>query len=182
MKSGKLITLTLAGVSLALTGCRRSATTGLHETEVLPPGDLPRDLRSSLPAYSPNPGDDPSAAPLNAYDPHLGYFHRPCNAWYPYPYGHYDSRWGYYRCGRWYRSNPLTTGYPGSSGANFWNPGRSLSPGTAGGGDLSGEPPTAGAPTHKGIPAAQAQSLRTTVTSRGGFGSTGGRNSFFSGS
>jgi hypothetical protein len=182
MRSGKIITLTLAGVGLALTGCRRSTATGLHETEILPPGDLSRELRSSLPAYSPNQGGDDSLTPLNAYDPRLGYFHRPCNAWYPYPYGHHDPRWGYYRCGRWYRSHTHVTGYGGTSGSNVWNPGRPLSPTASNGDDLSGATSTAGAPTHKGISSTEAQSLRSSMTSRGGFGSTGRRSSFFSGS
>lgn len=94
MKSGKLITLTLAGISLALTGCRRSVAPSPHETEILQPGELSSSQRSSLPTYYPDQGGALSDAPHNAYDPRLGYFHRPCNAWYPYPYDHYDSRWG----------------------------------------------------------------------------------------
>lgn len=180
MKSGKLITLTLAGISLALTGCRRSLNPGPHETEILQPGELSSSQRSSLPTYYPDQGGALSDAPHNAYDPRLGYFHRPCNAWYPYPYDHYDSRWGYYRCGRWYPARGLQTGHAATSGLNARNPGLPLSPTSPD--DPNRPSATPGAPTNKGIATADADAIRSSATSRGGFGSTGRRTSFFSGS
>jgi hypothetical protein len=38
----------------------------------------------------------------NYYLPGVGYYHAPFNAWYPYPYNHYDPALGrYYFGGRW---------------------------------------------------------------------------------
>lgn len=186
MKSGKLITLTLAGISLALTGCRRATPFGPHGTEILPPGDLSQEMRSSLPAFAAEQSGALANPPLNAYDPHLGYFHSSCNAWFPYPYGHYDSRWGYYRCGKWYRSHKRPFYSSGTHTTTGRNQGLQplSSPGTAAtaASDDLDSSPTAGAPMHAGVPASNAEATRTNSTSRGGFGSTGRRSSFSSSS
>jgi hypothetical protein len=158
MKRSRIVILTLAGVSLGLTGCRRPpAIRG-----ILPPDQLPPAFRASLPiGYV--PGSDVSAAepPHNAYDPRLGYYHEPCRAWFPYPYNHHDSRWGYYRCGRWSRSSRVWSRPIGSS--RFVNPPVE---------DLySPQPP--GAPQHAGVAHADATRTLSGSTHRGGFGGTG---------
>lgn len=181
MKSGKLITLTLAGISLALTGCRRGSSFAPHQSEIIPPADLPQEMRSSLPVYSADQVGALTNPPLNAYDPSLGYFHQSCNAWYPLPYGHYDTRWGYYRCGNWYRSHFTNRNYyPGYNGATDRNR-LPVAPSSGESSDLADSTPTAGAPNHIGIPSTSAESVRSNLSSRGGFGSTGRRSSFFSG-
>lgn len=205
MKRSKAVMLTLAGVSLGVTGCRREAEpVNVHSTPVLPPEALSPAMRASLPAFVPGQDVSRQIPPHNAYDPQLGYYHQPCSGWFPYPYDHYDSRWGYYRCGRWSRYHS-TRVYPSSSTWHRTGPvgyggtvaaglsdGTSNSPTTSAGangkpgtaaapsGDYSTQP--AGAPVHTGVPHTQATTTRSAFTSRGGFGSTGRSFGFFSGS
>jgi len=180
MKPGRIITLTLAGISLGVTGCRRGSYHGPHGTDILAPGDLPQDLRQTLPAFSAEGPGALANPPHNAYEPHLGYFHRPCEAWFPYPYGHYDPRWGYYRCGRWYSSkDDYHDSRPGHL-SRHWRPSGGVSP-TDGTPVGAGEAQPSGAPLHAGVPTAQAEATRSNLTSRGGFGGTGRRSSSFSG-
>lgn len=157
MKRSRIVLLTLAGVSLGFTGCRRSPGAG----GILSPDQLPPAFRASLPnGYV--PGTDVSAGepPHNAYDPRLGYFHEPCQAWYPYPYNHHDLRWGYYRCGRWFGSSRVWSrpvGFSRTSGAPVE--------------DYSPQPP--GAPQHAGLAHSDASRSLAGSTHRGGFGGTG---------
>lgn len=171
MKRSRVVALTLAGISLSLTGCRRSSTGGpsdVHGGTILPPSSLNPNFRSTLPAFLPGQDVSRQSPPLNAYDPQLGYYHLPCSGWFPYPYDHYDSRWGYYRCGRWSKSHSGTH----HSSTRFGNVGRSFTniP------DTDAVQP-ASAPLHAGVPHSQASSTRLGSVSRGGFGSTG-RSSF----
>jgi hypothetical protein len=185
MKRSKVIMLTLAGVSLGVTGCRRAPTpepVPVHSTAVLPPGALSPELRASLPAFVAGEDVSRQSPPHNAYDPHLGYYHQPCAGWFPYPYDYYDSNWGYYRCGRWSRYHS-TRRYPFNS--TYYRSGpysttttSSAAPSTLS--DYTTQPP--GAPTHTGVPQSQAGVTRSAFTSRGGFGRTGFFSGMFSGS
>ncbi|MEQ1750028.1 MAG: hypothetical protein ABL974_11430 [Prosthecobacter sp.] len=182
MKRSRVVALTLAGISLSLTGCRRStysASSDVHGTSILPPSGLNPDMRSCLPTFVPGQDVSGQSPPLNAYDPQLGYYHLPCTAWFPYPYDHYDSRWGYYRCGRWSKNRSTvhhSSGYYGGLGRPFTGTNSMTS--SHADGDLA-QPP--GAPLHSGVPHSQASSTRLGSTSRGGFGSTGrSSSSFFS--
>lgn len=191
MKRSNVIILTLAGVGLAATRCHRAPASHtpayVHSTAVLPPSALTPDMRASLPAFVAGQDVSRQATPHNAYDPQLGYYHQPCSAWFPYPYDHYDSRWGYYRCGRWSRYHS-THAY--SSSSTYYRPGRPSTPSTPApaSGDYAIQP--AGAPIHNGVPqhqatatrAAFASSAHSSSTSRAGFGSTGHFSGFFSGS
>lgn len=172
MKRSRSVVVTLAGISLSLTGCRRAAEpAGLG---VMKKEALPAEMRDKLPVFY--PGQNPSAEnpPLNAYDPHLGYYHRPCLAWYPYPYDYYDARWGYYRCGKWSR-HAASGGVRGYGGI-----GRGMGSIGSGVGDYTTQP--VGAPVHEGVSQGQATAKRSALVSRGGFGSTGRSwSSFFSG-
>jgi hypothetical protein len=192
--------LTLAGVSLGVTGCRREAAPQrIHDSAILPPESLNSEMRSSLPAFRSSGDLSREVPPHNAYDPQLGYFHAPCAGWYPYPYDHYDSRWGYYRCGKWsryhstqayhstssyYRSgyrngvHPLTTGAVTSSAASdpATRPGVFTPPAD----DYSTQP--TGAPSHSGVQHSDASRTIASTSSRGGFGSTGRSSSSSSGS
>lgn len=206
MKRSKVVMLTLAGVGLGVTGCRREPQeVNVHSTAVLPPEALSPAMRASLPAFVPGQDVTRQIPPHNAYDPKLGYYHQPCSGWFPYPYDHYDSRWGYYRCGRWSRYHS-TQAYPSSSiwyraGSHGFgsvipmgspsstvpspastNTGISAKPSTPASptGDYALQP--SGAPIHNGVPHSQATATRSAFTSRGGFGSTGRSSSFFSGS
>lgn len=166
MKRSQIVILTMAGVSLGLTGCRRQSALG----SIIPPEQLPPALRATLPTgYV--PGSDISAGrpPHNAYDARLGYYHEPCNAWFPYPYNHHDPRWGYYRCGRW------------SSRTRTYTRPIGLYPGIPGGGSVASAPQPsedfgpqpANAPIHSGIAHADATKAASGTTHRGGFGGTG---------
>lgn len=188
MKRSNVIILTLAGVGLAATRCHRQPTAytpaHVHSTAVLPPSSLSPEMRASLPAFAAGQNVSSQATPHNAYDPQLGYYHQPCSAWFPYPYDHYDSRWGYYRCGRWSRKHS-THAY--SSSSSYYRPGIGFRPSTPipTGGDYTTQP--AGAPVHTGVPQSQATATRAAfssshASSRGGFGSTGHFSGFFSGS
>ncbi len=181
MKRSRVVALTLAGVSLSLTGCRRSSTGGpsdVHGGTILPPSALNPSFRSTLPAFLPGQDVSRQSPPLNAYDPQLGYYHLPCSAWFPYPYDHYDSRWGYYRCGRWSKNSSTHR-----SSSHYGNVGRSLtgsSTSSMSNYDTDSVQP-AGAPLHSGVHHSMASSTRTGSISRGGFGSTGrSSSSFFS--
>jgi hypothetical protein len=153
---------------------------------VLPLSALPAAMRATIPAFTPGQNVTAQNPPLNAYDPQLGYYHLPCTAWFPYPYDYYDSRWGYYRCGKWSRhrsSGPYGTGYRTGSRV-----GRGVAGGPNGGGVSTGDDDyatqPAGAPVHSGVPHAMATATRAGLVSRGGFGGTG-KSSFsryFSGS
>ncbi len=178
MKRSQIVVLTLAGVGLGLTGCRRQT---LHTAGrgILPPDQLPPAMRASLPSYYPSGGDLSSTQPPhNAYDARLGYFHAPCHAWFPYPYNHHDPRWGYYRCGRWsreFRHFAYTPGLRlGSPGAL---PIRSPLPASE---DFGPQPP--GAPIHSGVAHADATKTVAGTTHRGGFGGTGHASSSHSSS
>jgi hypothetical protein len=185
MKRSRTIALTLAGISLGLTGCRRGEGPG-GGTGVLPLSALPAEMRAKIPSFTPGQNVTAENPPLNAYDPYLGYYHQPCSAWFPYPYDHYDSRWGYYRCGKWSRhasTHRHGTGYR-SGGAGLIRPMAAGSsdgggPVSTGDGDYTTQP--AGAPVHAGVPQGQATAARAGLVSRGGFGSTGkSSGSFFS--
>jgi hypothetical protein len=176
MKRSRVVALTLAGVSLSLTGCRRTTSyrTEPHNTPILPPTSLSPTMRGSLPAFVPGQNVSAQNPPLNAYDPELGYYHTPCSGWFPYPYDHYDSRWGYYRCGRWTKTTNSAMNRNGFSNVGS----RPFTSGHTSADDLT-QP--AGAPIHGGIPHSQATSTRSSSISRGGFGSTGrSSSSFFS--
>jgi len=160
-------------------------------------------MRASLPAFVPGHDVSRQIPPHNAYDPQLGYYHQPCAGWFPYPYDHKDSRWGYYRCGRW-SLHHSTQAYPMSS---IWYRGGALghSGGLPMGSPISTPPPATthagvtakpstsvpgmndyalqppGAPIHNGVPQSQATVTRSAFTNRGGFGSTGHSSGFFSG-
>ena len=187
MKRSKVIMLTLAGVSLGVTGCRRAPTPApvpVHSLPVLPPGALSPELRASLPAFAVGEDVSRQSPPHNAYDQHLGYYHLPCAAWFPYPYDYYDSRWGYFRCGLWSRYHS-TRVYPSSSlfyrvgphsGYGTTTPGTSPSALS----DYTTQP--SGAPIHIGVQQSQATTTRSAFTSRGGFGRTGFFSGMFSGS
>ncbi len=197
MKRSRLIVLTMAGVSLGSTGCRRdssSASSYPRElTPILNPAALNPQLRQSLPAYQPGVSAAGSQIPHNAYDPSLGYYHQPCSAWFPYPYDYHDRRWGWYRCGKWSRHS-ASTPYRHSSGYTYYRP----NPQSTSQPDYTQQP--AGAPQHEGVPHSAAERVRSqnagrpwihsdagsSAVSRGGFGSTGhgssGFSSFFSGS
>lgn len=112
MKRSRLIVLTMAGVSLGSTGCRRDASRVSSDqresTPILNPTALNAQLRQSLPAYQPGVSAAGTQIPHNAYDPSLGYYHQPCSAWFPYPYDYHDARWGWYRCGKWSRHSAST--------------------------------------------------------------------------
>lgn len=189
--------LTLAGVSLGLTGCRRSQTTDFHlahGTQILRPEALSPEFRASLPKFFPGTDVSREVPPHNAYDPQLGYYHAPCAGWFPYPYDHHDSRWGYYRCGKWSRhhsthayhsSSPYYRGgvHPFIGGTSLVAPSTSTTTNPADfkppAGDYSQQP--AGAPVHSGVQHSQATKTITSITSRGGFGSTGRSSGFSSG-
>lgn len=190
--------LTLAGVSLGVTGCRRSHEPDIspvHGTQILRPEALSPDMRASLPVFRPGADVSREIPPHNAYDPQLGYYHAPCAGWFPYPYDHHDSRWGYYRCGRWSRYHS-TQAYHSSSpyyrgGAHPFIGGTHLAAPSTGTAIKPADfkPPTgdyglqpAGAPVHSGVQHSQATKTITSITSRGGFGSTGRSSGFFSGS
>ena len=196
MKRSKIVVLTLAGVSLGITGCRREpAPPGVHRTTILPPEALSPDMRASLPVFSPGSDVSREIPPHNAYDPQLGYYHAPCAGWFPYPYDHHDSRWGYYRCGKWSRYHS-THAYHSSSpyyrgGMHAFGSPAALIPPTPGtpanaahfkppAGDYQAQP--AGAPVHQGVQHSQATRTITSIANRGGFGSTGRSSGFFSGS
>jgi hypothetical protein len=174
MKRSQIVMLTLAGVSLGLTGCRRQPPMSAGRG-ILPPDQLPPAMRASLPSYY-APGADLSNSqpPHNAYDPRLGYYHEPCRAWFPYPYNHHDPRWGYYRCGRWSRQSRTyfhTTGFrPNVPGAGSYSPAEDFGP----------QPP--GAPVHSGVAHADATKAASGSTHRGGFGGTGHSTGFHTGS
>ena len=178
MKRSRTIALTLAGISLGLTGCRRGEVPP-NGMGVLPLSALSPMMRAKIPAFTPGQNVTAQNPPLNAYDPNLGYYHLPCTAWFPYPYDHYDSRWGYYRCGKWSRHGS-TSRYHGNGFRTGAGIGRSVVGDGGGGvstgdGDYTTQP--AGAPVHAGVPHAQATATRAGLVSRGGFGSTG-RSSF----
>ncbi len=189
MKRSRVVALTLAGISLSLTGCNRrnSPPNDIHGNAIIPPSSLSPDMQSALPAFT--PGQDVSAQnpPLNAYDPKLGYYHLPCTAWFPYPYDHYDSRWGYYRCGRWSRDRNThysSTRYLGGRSSIINRPsGATPDPATP----IPTNTPDGSAaaqyaaPMHAGIPHSEASTTRRNSVNRGGFGSTG-RSSLSSGS
>jgi hypothetical protein len=160
MKRSRRILLTLTGISLGVTGCRREPPPLLN-TGVLPPERLSNSEQEALPAFRSDHLPDFARPPINAYDPALGYYHAECQAWFPYPYNHYQNGWGYYRCGHWFAQRGSTL----VSGIRF-------SPGE---GAIS--PPPAGAPLHRGIPHQDALAVRSGETRRGGFG-----RSWFSGS
>jgi hypothetical protein len=211
MKRSRVVMLTLAGMSLGVTGCRRAAETvppGAHgDTPVLHPKALNPYMLASLPAFTPGANVSGQTPPHNAYDPQLGYYHQPCQAWFPYPYDHYDSRWGYYRCGRWSRHHS-TRLYP--IGSHFYRPATpvydtrgvplppSAQPSTPVTAAMNARPTTNppegsdytrqpdGAPVHTGVPHTHATATRSSLpsssfVSRGGFGSTGRSFGFFSG-
>lgn len=187
MKRSKVIMLTLAGVSLSVTGCRRTPSyqpVDVHSTQVLPPESLSPEMRASLPAFVAGEDVSRQSPPHNAYDPQLGYYHQPCNGWFPYPYDHYDPSWGYYRCGRWSRYHS-TRAYPSSSTYFRMGPYTSFGSGhpstsATGLSDYTTQP--AGAPTHSGVAHSQAGTTRSAFTSRSGFGKTGSFSGWFSGS
>lgn len=187
MKRSRTIALTLAGISLGLTGCRRNDGPGpgaTGGTGVLPLSALPAEMRSRIPSFTPGQNASAENPPLNAYDPYLGYYHQPCSAWFPYPYDHHDSRWGYYRCGKWSKHSTGHRhvgggGYRSGAGINRTSQADSTGPVSTGDGDYTTQP--AGAPVHGGVPHAQATATRSGLVSRGGFGSTGkSSSSFFS--
>jgi len=200
MKRSQIVMLTLAGVSLGTTGCRRSSESEpvhLHGSAILRPDALNPALRANLPVFRPGTDMSREIPPHNAYDPQLGYYHEPCAGWFPYPYDHYDSRWGYYRCGRWSRQHS-THMYPATS-PYFRAATHALAPGpsiTAPAPPMgsSTKPPSStpmasdytqqpsGAPVHAGVPHSQATRTLSAFTNRGGFGSTGRATGFFSGS
>lgn len=179
--------LTLASVSLSVTGCRRTPAyqpVDVHSTQVLPPEALSPEMRASLPAFVAGEDVSRQSPPHNAYDPQLGYYHQPCNGWFPYPYDHYDPSWGYYRCGRWSRYHstrvyPLSSTYYRVGPYSAYPSGRPATPGAALN-DYTTQP--AGAPTHSGVPHSQAGTTRSAFTTRGGFGKTGSFSGWFSGS
>jgi hypothetical protein len=191
MKRSRVVMLTLAGASLGFTGCRREPPPGVHSTTILPPEALSPAMRASLPAFRPGSDVSREIPPHNAYDAHLGYYHAPCAGWFPYPYDHFDSRWGYYRCGRWSRyhstqayhsSSPYYRG--GAHGFGLATPigGTTTQPADfkPPAGDYGLQP--SGAPVHNGVQHNQATKTISSITSRGGFGSTGRSSGFFSGS
>jgi hypothetical protein len=199
MKRSRVVMLTLAGVSLGVTGCRREPVAQrIHDTAILPPDSLNPAMRSSLPAFSPGGDISRQVPPHNAYDPQLGYFHAPCAGWYPYPYDHYDSRWGYYRCGKWSRYHS-TQAYHSSSSyyrSGYRNGVHPLPAGavtSAAASSLTSQPGVftppmddygrqpAGAPVHSGVQHSDASRTISSTSSRGGFGSTG-RSSGYSSS
>lgn len=200
MKRSRVVMLTLAGVSLGVTGCRREpAPRAATAPAILPPESLTPAMRSTLPVYSSGADVSREVPPHNAYDPRLGYFHAPCAGWYPYPYDHYDSRWGYYRCGKWSRyhstqaysssSSYYRSGY--RSGIHPWPAGEAPSETPSKATSRPGEftPPTddygrqpSGAPVHAGLQHSEASRAVSSYTSRGGFGSTGHSSSSYSGS
>jgi hypothetical protein len=193
MKRSKVVMLTLAGVSLSVTGCHREPErVNLHSTPVLPPESLSPAARASLPVYRPGSDVSRTLPPHNAYDPQLGYYHEPCAAWFPYPYDHYDSRWGYYRCGRWSRYHSTQAYSPSSiyfrGGNSLFGSSMPLGGGTGArpdpnvprSGDYGLQP--SGAPIHNGVQHGNATRTISSVTSRGGFGTTGRSSGFFSGS
>lgn len=178
MKRSRVVALTLAGISLSLTGCRRHSSSdaaSVHGGSILPPTALSPNFRATLPAFIPGQDVSRQSPPLNAYDPQLGYYHQSCSAWFPYPYNHYDARWGYYRCGRWSKNTSSTH----HSSSRFGGVARSLTGSSTG--PLSTPDSDvvqpAGAPLHSGVPHSQASVTRAGSISRGGFGSTG-RSSF----
>lgn len=190
MKRSNVIILTLAGVGLGVTGYNRmTEPVNVHSTAVLPPESLSPAMRASLPPFFAGNDVSRQMPPHNAYDPQLGYYHQPCSAWFPYPYDHYDQRWGYYRCGRWSRFHS-TKAYPSSStyfrgGLTGSGSPQSTAPSTpmsapSVNNDYARQP--TGAPIHTGVPQSQASMTRSAFTTRGGFGRTGGFSGFFSGS
>lgn len=188
MKRSNIIILTLAGVGLGVTGYNRmTEPVNVHSTAILPPDALSPAMRASLPVFVASSDVSHQNPPHNAYDPQLGYYHQPCSAWFPYPYDHYDQRWGYYRCGTWSRYHS-TQAY--SSSSSYYRSGLHGF-GSAGGSSTPSTPPPVnndytrqptGAPVHAGVPQNQATMTRSAFTSRGGFGSTGHFSGFFSGS
>jgi hypothetical protein len=191
MKRSKVVVLTLASMSLGVTGCRREPDpVHVHNTAVIPPDALNPALRASLPAFVAGQDVSRQMPPHNAYDPQLGYYHQPCSAWFPYPYDYYDARWGYYRCGRWSRyhstqayasSSPYYRGGMngfGTSSSTPYTSKPSTPPPVAN--DYAVQP--AGAPVHTGVPQSHATTTRSAFTSRGGFGHTGFFSGWFSGS
>jgi hypothetical protein len=211
MKRSKVVMLTLAGVSLGVTGCRRTPEpVNVHSSAVLPPGALTPAMRASLPAFVAGRDTSYQSPPHNAYDPQLGYYHQPCTGWFPYPYDHYDSRWGYYRCGRWSRYHS-TSAYGSSS--SYYRPGpmpsgtaAPQSPPPSQASSTTTPPPStskpstpapalhdyalqpAGAPIHNGVPQSQATATRSAFASSSSSSHSGtssrsgfGRTGFFSG-
>jgi hypothetical protein len=172
MKRSRLVLLTLAGVSLSVTGCGRKSEVArnVHGTAVMPPAELPPQERAALPIYSAGKNPSLERPPNNAYDPQLGYFHLSCQGWFPYPYDHYDSRYGYYRCGRWHRTNQGRSHYHHSSGGSSGGSSRPLSGGSTVP-EYSSQP--TGAPVHGGVNHSSASHTKSAFTSRGGFGSSG---------
>lgn len=37
----------------------------------------------------------------DAYTPAVGYYHAPCNQWFPHPWNYYEEGKGYFQCGQW---------------------------------------------------------------------------------
>lgn len=172
MKRSRLVLLTLAGVSLGVTGCGRksSSADGVHGTAIVPPSSLSPQERAALPTFSPGSNLSAERPPNNAYDPQLGYYHQSCQGWFPYPYDHYDARYGYYRCGRWSRTNHSRTHYYHRTGGSTFGVSRALTGGTSVA-DYDAQP--VGAPVHGGVNHSQATTTKSAFTSRGGFGSSG---------
>lgn len=193
MKRSNIIILTLAGVGLGVTGYNRLSEAGpvnVHDTPILPPESLSPAMRASLPPFVAGEDVSRQIPPHNAYDPQLGYYHQPCSAWFPYPYDHYDERWGYYRCGTWSRYHS-TQAYAHSS--PYYRPGLiGMGLGMALGAASTPSTPRplssdyarqpTGAPVHGGVPQSQATATRSAFTTRGGFGRTGFFSGFSSGS
>ena len=192
MKRSNAIILTLAGVSLGVMGYQhwsQAEPSTSHSTAVLPPEKLDPAMRASLPPFVPGEDVSNQTPPHNAYDPDLGYYHEPCKAWFPYPYDHYDTQWGYYRCGQWSRyhsthvypvGSPFYRPFGGMGMANMSSFGADSPTSVPPGKDYSSQP--AGAPVHTGVPHSQASVTRSAFTTRGGFGKTGSFSGFFSGS
>jgi hypothetical protein len=124
MKRSKIVLVSLTTVSLSLTGCRRSSGPASGDLGILPPEQLSDALRKSLPTYEAGENVSGEQPPLNAYDPLLGYYHSSCSEWHPYPYDYYDSRWGYFRCGKWSRYDSGRQHYHSSSGLTYIGGGR----------------------------------------------------------
>jgi hypothetical protein len=114
MKRSSAVLVTITTMALGLTGCGRKPSP--LDPDILPPNRLPEAFRATLPTYKSGPNVAGEIPPLNAYDAFLGYYHAPCLRWFPYPYDHYDQRWGYYRCGKWSRYNSSRSHYHSSNG------------------------------------------------------------------
>jgi hypothetical protein len=109
MKRSKSVWVSICSMSLLLTGC------GGHPpgsgAAIVPPSELPAEMRAAIPNYI--VGENPSGEkpPLNAYSENLGYYHQECSQWFPFPFDYYDTRWGYYRNGKWSRYNSTRSHY-----------------------------------------------------------------------